>query len=98
MLFAAQAPNSLPLPNPNWSWNGPIELLNMDTNGSIAGIHEIMLNQGDFVEVDAEFDLVISSGHSKPLELVFLACKQLLRLSNATVGTVRIPFLQMSYC
>jgi len=72
----------------------------MDAKGCITGIHEIMLNRGDFVEVDAEFDLVISRGLSKTSELcVFLACKQLLRLSVATVSTVRHPLLlQISYC
>jgi len=72
----------------------------MDAKGCITGIHEIMLNQGDFIEVDAEFDLVISRGLSKTSELrVFLACKQLLRLSVATVSTICHPLLlQISYC
>lgn len=93
-VFTAQAPNSLQPSDPSLSWNGPLELFDLNTQGFITGIHEIFLNRGDFVEVDAEFNLVISRGRSKPPNLrVFLCCKQLLRLSIATVHSVRNPFL-----
>ena len=45
------------------------------------------------MEVDAEFDLVISKGRSLPSELqVFLSCKQVLRLSCTATMNVR-PYL-----
>lgn len=92
-VFSTQAPNSPQPSDPSLSWNGPLELFDMDAQGCITGIHEILLNQGDFVEIDAEFNLVTTRGRSKPPNLrVFLACKQLLRLSSATAHTVRHPF------
>lgn len=64
----------------------------MDANGDITEIHEILLNRGDFVEVDAEFDLVVSTRRSLPNSLrVFLTCKQVLRLSSVTVKVTPPP-------
>ena len=93
-VFTTQAPNSPQPHDPSLSWNGPLELFDMDTQGCITGIHEILLNQGNFIEVDTEFNLITSRGRSKPPNLrIFLACKQLLRLSSMTAThTVHHPF------
>ena len=89
-VFTTQAPDTIQPSDPTLSWNGPFELLDMDSQDCITSIHEIFLNRGDFVEVDAEFNLVMSRGRSRPPNLrVFLACKQLLRLSSTTIRTVR---------
>ncbi|KIN95610.1 hypothetical protein M404DRAFT_34053 [Pisolithus tinctorius Marx 270] len=73
------------MPTGPWKWNGPIEILDLQKDGTIIPIHEILLTSGDLVEVDAEFDLVIGRGRtgSKHLQ-VFLSCKQVLRLQPAS--------------
>ncbi|KIO10507.1 hypothetical protein M404DRAFT_21437 [Pisolithus tinctorius Marx 270] len=71
------------LPEPPWEWNGPLEILEMQGDGSITAIHEVLLSRGDFVEIDAEFDLVVIRTHATQTHLrVFLTCKQILRLQS----------------
>ncbi|KIO10711.1 hypothetical protein M404DRAFT_20963 [Pisolithus tinctorius Marx 270] len=47
------------LPEYPWQWSGPLEILEMGEDGNIMPSHEVLLSRGDFVEIDAEFDLVI---------------------------------------
>ncbi|KIN93904.1 hypothetical protein M404DRAFT_35598 [Pisolithus tinctorius Marx 270] len=72
------------LPDYPWQWNGPLEILECNEDGTISPIHEVLLSWGDFVEIDAEFDLVIVRTHAMRTYLcVFLTCKQVLRLQTA---------------
>ncbi|KIN97635.1 hypothetical protein M404DRAFT_32108 [Pisolithus tinctorius Marx 270] len=72
------------LPEYPWEWNGPLEILEMQQDGNIMPIHEVLLSRGDFVEIDAEFDLVVVRTHATRAHLrVFLTCKQILRLQSA---------------
>ncbi|KIN94431.1 hypothetical protein M404DRAFT_35057 [Pisolithus tinctorius Marx 270] len=72
------------LPEPPWEWNRPLEILEMQGDGSITAIHEVLLSHGDFVKIDTEFDLIIIRTHATQTHLcVFLTCKQILRLQSA---------------
>ncbi|KIO04758.1 hypothetical protein M404DRAFT_25871 [Pisolithus tinctorius Marx 270] len=81
--FSSQCPDLPAMPGYPWKWNGAIELLAMDDASVISRIHEISLAGGDLVEVDAEFNLVISCARSQTACLrVFLTCKQVLHLQE----------------
>ncbi|KIO08083.1 hypothetical protein M404DRAFT_23353 [Pisolithus tinctorius Marx 270] len=72
------------LPDYPWVWNGPVKILDCNSDGTISPIHEVLLSRGDFVEIDAEFDLVVIRTHTSRTHLrVFLTCKQILRLQAA---------------
>ncbi|KIO09237.1 hypothetical protein M404DRAFT_22415 [Pisolithus tinctorius Marx 270] len=70
---------------PPWEWNRPLEILEMQGDGSITAIHEVLLSRSDFVEIDTEFDLIIIQTHATRTHLhVFLTCKQILCLQSAS--------------
>ncbi|KIN94054.1 hypothetical protein M404DRAFT_35427 [Pisolithus tinctorius Marx 270] len=72
------------LPDYPWVWNGPVEILDCNSDGTISPIHEVLLSRGDFVEIDTEFDLVVIWTHTSRTHLrVFLTCKQILCLQAA---------------
>ncbi|KIN94266.1 hypothetical protein M404DRAFT_35242 [Pisolithus tinctorius Marx 270] len=84
----AQNANIPKLPDHPWEWNGPVEILERSEDGTITPIHEVLLSRGDFVEVDAEFDLVVVRTQASKSHLrVFLTCKQVLRLQTARIPT-----------
>ncbi|KAI6142814.1 hypothetical protein BKA82DRAFT_25679 [Pisolithus tinctorius] len=72
------------LPDYPWVWNGPVKILECNRDGTISPIHKVLLSQGHFVEIDAEFDLVVVRTHTSRTHLrVFLTCKQILHLQSA---------------
>ncbi|KAI6011249.1 hypothetical protein BKA83DRAFT_4502813 [Pisolithus microcarpus] len=70
---------------PNWEWNEPLPILQVTANHKCAALHEIHLNQFDFVEVDTEFNLVVSHGGGRsPTLKTYLSFKHLVRLLDVS--------------
>ncbi|KAI6004791.1 hypothetical protein EDD15DRAFT_2191566 [Pisolithus albus] len=73
------------LTNPNWQWNDALPVLQLTANRECIPLHEIRLNKFDFIEVDAEFNVVVSRGKEGTSVLnIFLSFKHMVRLLDAT--------------
>ncbi|KAI6001857.1 hypothetical protein EDD15DRAFT_2361185 [Pisolithus albus] len=71
--------------NPNWQWNDALPILQLTGNSQCVPLHEIRLNKFDFVEVDAEFNIVISRGkEGAAVVKVYLSFKHVVRLLDAS--------------
>lgn len=75
--------------HPTWEWNDALPILQITANHECIPLHEILLNRFDFVEVDAEFNLVVSRPKDgSPTLKIFLSFKHLVRLLDASASKV----------
>ncbi|KAI6018632.1 hypothetical protein PISMIDRAFT_12124 [Pisolithus microcarpus 441] len=71
--------------NPSWEWNDTLPILQLTANHECVPLHKIRLNKFDFVEVNAEFNLVLSHGkEGTPVLKIYLSFKHVMRLLDAT--------------
>ncbi|KAI5988183.1 hypothetical protein EDD15DRAFT_2172667 [Pisolithus albus] len=81
----------------NWEWNDALPILQITPTHECIPLHEILLNRFDFVEVDAEFNLVVSRPtDGSPTLKFFLSFKHLVRLLDASTSKVlRLPCVSL---
>ncbi|KAI5996713.1 hypothetical protein EDD15DRAFT_2163578 [Pisolithus albus] len=76
--------------HPTWQWNDALPILQVTTNHECIPLHEILLNPFDFIEVDAEFNLVVSRPKDGIATLkIYLSFEHLIRLLDASSSKVR---------
>ncbi|KIN97658.1 hypothetical protein M404DRAFT_32128 [Pisolithus tinctorius Marx 270] len=85
------------LPEYPWEWNGPLEILEMQQDGNVTPIHELLLSRGDFVEIDAEFDLVVARNYySQSPATADLAPQQATNAPLATNSPTEVQRIQIN--
>ncbi|KAI5999551.1 hypothetical protein EDD15DRAFT_2125055, partial [Pisolithus albus] len=84
-LRSQDSPLGLFRTNASWEWNDALPILQLTARHECVPLHEIRLNNFDFIEIDAEFNVVISRGkEGMPVVKVYLSFKHIVRLLDAT--------------
>jgi hypothetical protein len=68
----------------NWNVVHPLDIADLTSDGKILPMDAILLTEGDFVDVGAELDFVLSRQRHKPTTLkCFLTCTHIVRMIPA---------------